>query len=157
MRQLPESIILQTEKYKHLQSLFSILYNEATQLRQSWDEVQKQMHLLKSSFNTAQETAEVRFMYFLCSWFWLAKALIDCAAIIPLLYKAIESYFTERLSNPTKKYSSRINQIGRFKWSNTSWDSATKNGIGTIDGRKQSVRIAEFRNEETHELDAGLL
>ena len=60
MEQLPDSVVHQTEKYKHLQSLYSILYNEATQLRQNWDEVQKQMHLLKSSFNTAQDTAEVR-------------------------------------------------------------------------------------------------
>lgn len=59
VRQLPEKVITQTKKYKFLQSKFSILYNEATQLRLSWDEVQKQMQFLKSSFNAAQETSEV--------------------------------------------------------------------------------------------------
>lgn len=75
MQQLPESLILQTEKYKHLQSLFSILYNEATQLRQSWDEVQKQMHSLKSSFNTAQETAEVRNTKLHCPTSFLSQGI----------------------------------------------------------------------------------
>ncbi|XP_065214873.1 E3 ubiquitin-protein ligase BRE1B-like [Planococcus citri] len=56
--QLPEKVIIQSKKYKYLQSKFSILYNESSQLRLSWEEVQKQMQILKTSFNAAQETSE---------------------------------------------------------------------------------------------------
>lgn len=48
IRQLPESVIVETTEYKCLQSQFSVLYNESMQLKTQLDEVR---HQLQSSKN----------------------------------------------------------------------------------------------------------
>lgn len=49
LRQLPESIIVETPEYKCLQSQFSVLYNESVQLRTQLEEAKHQLHTSTSS------------------------------------------------------------------------------------------------------------
>ncbi|BES97273.1 RING [Nesidiocoris tenuis] len=49
IRQLPESVIVETTEYKCLQSQFSVLYNESMQLKTQLDEVRHQLQTSKNS------------------------------------------------------------------------------------------------------------
>ncbi|KAK9512946.1 hypothetical protein O3M35_001249 [Rhynocoris fuscipes] len=49
IRQLPESVIVETTEYKCLQSQFSVLYNESMQLKTQLDEVRHQLSTSKNA------------------------------------------------------------------------------------------------------------
>ncbi|XP_014280261.1 E3 ubiquitin-protein ligase Bre1 isoform X7 [Halyomorpha halys] len=49
IRQLPESVIVETTEYKCLQSQFSVLYNESMQLKTQLDEVRHQLQTSKNA------------------------------------------------------------------------------------------------------------
>lgn len=49
IRQLPESVIVETTEYKCLQSQFSVLYNESMQLKTQLDEVRLQLQTSKNA------------------------------------------------------------------------------------------------------------
>lgn len=49
IRQLPESVIVETTEYKCLQSQFSVLYNESMQLKTQLDEARQQLQTSKNS------------------------------------------------------------------------------------------------------------
>ncbi|KAG5879910.1 hypothetical protein JTB14_018452 [Gonioctena quinquepunctata] len=49
IRQLPESVIVETTEYKCLQSQFSVLYNESMQLKTQLDEARQQLQSSKNS------------------------------------------------------------------------------------------------------------
>uniref|UniRef100_A0A0A9YVF9 E3 ubiquitin protein ligase n=1 Tax=Lygus hesperus TaxID=30085 RepID=A0A0A9YVF9_LYGHE len=49
IRQLPESVIVETTEYKCLQSQFSVLYNESMQLKTQLDDVRHQLQTSKNS------------------------------------------------------------------------------------------------------------
>ncbi|CAH1118886.1 unnamed protein product [Phaedon cochleariae] len=49
IRQLPESVIVETTEYKCLQSQFSVLYNESMQLKTQLDEARQQVQTSKNS------------------------------------------------------------------------------------------------------------
>ncbi|GAB0096884.1 E3 ubiquitin protein ligase [Sergentomyia squamirostris] len=48
IRQLPESVIVETTEYKCLQSQFSVLYNESMQIKTMLDETRNQLHTSKN-------------------------------------------------------------------------------------------------------------
>lgn len=48
IRQLPESVIVETTEYKCLQSQFSVLYNESMQIKTMLDETRNQLHSSKN-------------------------------------------------------------------------------------------------------------
>lgn len=48
IRQLPESVIVETTEYKCLQSQFSVLYNESMQIKTMLDETRSQLHSSKN-------------------------------------------------------------------------------------------------------------
>lgn len=49
IRQLPESVIVETTEYKCLQSQFSVLYNESMQLKTQLDEARQQLQVTKNA------------------------------------------------------------------------------------------------------------
>lgn len=49
IRQLPESVIVETTEYKCLQSQFSVLYNESMQIKTMLDETRNQLQTSKTS------------------------------------------------------------------------------------------------------------
>lgn len=48
IRQLPESVIVETTEYKCLQSQFSVLYNESMQLKTQLDDARQQLQSSKN-------------------------------------------------------------------------------------------------------------
>lgn len=48
IRQIPESVIVETTEYKCLQSQFSVLYNESMQIKTMLDETRNQLHSSKN-------------------------------------------------------------------------------------------------------------
>ena len=49
IRQLPESVVVETTEYKCLQSQFSVLYNESMALKTQLDEARQQWHNAKNT------------------------------------------------------------------------------------------------------------
>jgi len=60
IRQLPESVIVETTEYKCLQSQFSVLYNESMQLKTQLDEARQQLQTSKNAHLRHIEMMEVR-------------------------------------------------------------------------------------------------
>lgn len=60
IRQLPESVIVETTEYKCLQSQFSVLYNESMQLKTQLDEARLQLQTSKNAHLRQIEMMEVR-------------------------------------------------------------------------------------------------
>jgi hypothetical protein len=60
IRQLPESVIVETTEYKCLQSQFSVLYNESMQLKTLLDEARQQLQTSKNTHLRQIEQMEVR-------------------------------------------------------------------------------------------------
>ncbi|XP_031623300.1 E3 ubiquitin-protein ligase Bre1-like [Contarinia nasturtii] len=58
IRQLPESIIVETTEYKCLQSQFSVLYNESMQIKTMLDETRNQLQTSKNQHLRQIETME---------------------------------------------------------------------------------------------------
>lgn len=67
IRQLPESVIVETTEYKCLQSQFSVLYNESMQLKTQLDDARQQLQSSKNAHLRHIEMMEV---------FWILKAYI---------------------------------------------------------------------------------
>lgn len=63
IRQLPESVIVETTEYKCLQSQFSVLYNESMQLKTQLDDARQQMQTSKNAHLRQIEMMEVRSLY----------------------------------------------------------------------------------------------
>lgn len=61
IRQLPESVIVETTEYKCLQSQFSVLYNESMQMKTALDETRLQLQNAKNLHMRQIEMMEVRF------------------------------------------------------------------------------------------------
>lgn len=59
IRQLPESVIVETTEYKCLQSQFSVLYNESMQLKTQLDEARQQLQSSKNAHLRNIELMEV--------------------------------------------------------------------------------------------------
>lgn len=59
IRQLPESVIVETTEYKCLQSQFSVLYNESMQLKTQLDDARQQLQTSKNSHLRNIEMMEV--------------------------------------------------------------------------------------------------
>lgn len=59
LRQLPESIIVETTEYKCLQSQFSVLYNESMQLKTQLEETRHQLQNSKNAHLRQIEQMEV--------------------------------------------------------------------------------------------------
>lgn len=59
IRQLPESVIVETTEYKCLQSQFSVLYNESMQLKTQLDEARLQLQTSKNAHLRQIEMMEV--------------------------------------------------------------------------------------------------
>lgn len=59
IRQLPESVIVETTEYKCLQSQFSVLYNESMQLKTQLDEARQQLQTSKNAHLRNIEMMEV--------------------------------------------------------------------------------------------------
>lgn len=59
IRQLPESVIVETTEYKCLQSQFSVLYNESMQLKTQLDEARQQLQTSKNAHLRHIEMMEV--------------------------------------------------------------------------------------------------
>ena len=59
LRQLPESIIVETTEYKCLQSQFSVLYNESMQLKTQLEETRHQLQTSKNTHLRQIEQMEV--------------------------------------------------------------------------------------------------
>lgn len=59
IRQLPESVIVETTEYKCLQSQFSVLYNESMQLKTQLDEARQQIQSSKNAHLRHIEMMEV--------------------------------------------------------------------------------------------------
>lgn len=64
IRQLPESVIVETTEYKCLQSQFSVLYNESMQLKTSLDECRVQLQTCKNTHLRQIEMMEVSISFF---------------------------------------------------------------------------------------------
>lgn len=63
IRQLPESVIVETTEYKCLQSQFSVLYNESMQLKTQLDEARQQLQSSKNAHLRNIEMMEVKVKY----------------------------------------------------------------------------------------------
>lgn len=61
IRQLPESVIVETTEYKCLQSQFSVLYNESMQMKTALDETRLQLQNAKNQHMRQIEMMEVIF------------------------------------------------------------------------------------------------
>lgn len=59
IRQLPESVIVETTEYKCLQSQFSVLYNESMQMKTALDETRLQLQNAKNIHMRQIEMMEV--------------------------------------------------------------------------------------------------
>lgn len=59
IRQLPESVIVETTEYKCLQSQFSVLYNESMQMKTALDETRLQLQNAKNLHMRQIEMMEV--------------------------------------------------------------------------------------------------
>lgn len=59
IRQLPESVIVETTEYKCLQSQFSVLYNESMQLKTQAEEARQQLQSSKNAHLRNIEMMEV--------------------------------------------------------------------------------------------------
>ncbi|PSN50248.1 E3 ubiquitin-protein ligase Bre1 [Blattella germanica] len=60
IRQLPESVIVETTEYKCLQSQFSVLYNESMQLKTQLDEARQQLQTSKNAHLRHIEMMELK-------------------------------------------------------------------------------------------------
>jgi E3 ubiquitin-protein ligase BRE1 len=60
IRQLPESVIVETAEYKCLQSKFSVIYNDTLQLRATLDETRNQLFTMRTNHLKHIEQMEVR-------------------------------------------------------------------------------------------------
>lgn len=60
IRQLPESVIVETTEYKCLQSQFSVLYNESMQIKTLLDENRNQLQSSKMTHLRQIELMEVK-------------------------------------------------------------------------------------------------
>jgi len=63
IRQLPESVIVETTEYKCLQSQFSVLYNESMQLKTQLDDARQQLQSSKNAHLRHIEMMEVRLLF----------------------------------------------------------------------------------------------
>lgn len=72
LRQLPESVIVETTEYKCLQSQFSVLYNDSMQLKTQLEETRHQLQTSKNAHLRQIEQMEVCVLcmcvYSLSSW-----------------------------------------------------------------------------------------
>lgn len=59
LRQLPESVIVETTEYKCLQSQFSVLYNDSMQLKTQLEETRHQLQTSKNAHLRQIEQMEV--------------------------------------------------------------------------------------------------
>lgn len=59
IRQLPESVIVETIEYKCLQSKFSVIYNDTLQLRATLDETRNQLFTMRTTHLKHIEQMEV--------------------------------------------------------------------------------------------------
>lgn len=64
IRQLPESVIVETTEYKCLQSQFSVLYNESMQLKTQLDDARQQLQSSKNAHLRHIEMMEVNVLFF---------------------------------------------------------------------------------------------
>lgn len=69
LRQLPESVIVETTEYKCLQSQFSVLYNESMQLKTQLEETRAQLQNSKNAHLRQIEQMEVSLGEGSCLWF----------------------------------------------------------------------------------------
>jgi len=60
IRQLPESVIVETTEYKCLQSKFSVIYNDTLQLRANLDETRNQLFTMRTNHLKHIEHMEVK-------------------------------------------------------------------------------------------------
>lgn len=67
IRQLPESVIVETTEYKCLQSQFSVLYNESMQLKTQLDDARQQLQSSKNAHLRHIEMMEVNLFFFFFS------------------------------------------------------------------------------------------
>lgn len=65
IRQLPESVIVETTEYKCLQSQFSVLYNESMQLKTQLDDARQQLQSSKNAHLRHIEMMEASVFYVL--------------------------------------------------------------------------------------------
>lgn len=65
IRQLPESVIVETTEYKCLQSQFSVLYNESMQLKTQLDDARQQLQSSKNAHLRHIEMMEASAFYFI--------------------------------------------------------------------------------------------
>lgn len=82
LRQLPESVIVETTEYKCLQSQFSVLYNDSMQLKTQLEETRHQLQTSKNAHLRQIEQMEVSVCVvyvFMCR--------IDGYALMPKHYK----------------------------------------------------------------------
>jgi len=63
IRQLPESVIVETTEYKCLQSQFSVLYNESMQLKTQLDDARQQLQSSKNAHLRHIEMMEVSILF----------------------------------------------------------------------------------------------
>lgn len=63
IRQLPESVIVETTEYKCLQSQFSVLYNESMQLKTQLDDARQQLQSSKNAHLRHIEMMEASVFY----------------------------------------------------------------------------------------------
>ena len=65
IRQLPESVVVETTEYKCLQSQFSVLYNESMGLKTQLDEARQHWHTAKNAHMRQIEMMEVTLITYL--------------------------------------------------------------------------------------------
>lgn len=80
IRQLPESVIVETTEYKCLQSQFSVLYNESMQLKTQLDDARQQLQSSKNAHLRHIEMMEASLSHILS--YNLIKCVLICMHLL---------------------------------------------------------------------------
>ena len=152
IRQLPESVVVETTEYKCLQSQFSVLYNESMALKTQLDEARQQWHNAKNTHLRQIEQMESDELLRQKQLRSEVIQLEDMLAQVRKEYEMLRIEFEQQLA--ANEQTGPINREMRHLI--TSLQNHNQQLKGEVHRYRRSVKLSQFRNSGCFERDGPI-